>query len=305
MNGPLVLLLGIAVIGAVYFLLTWIDTRRSMQQLTALEVRNAQIAEDLERERKGTSKMKLQQRIASAGYDGDWISLAGMLLIGYLVLSFGLTMVGASQLVSLAVALPVAALGAYFYSMTRRRKRYALFEHQLLQAVRIVAAQLESGDTPQMAFQKAAMLVEDPLHTELDKALASRVGTDSLASVIAPLADRYPSQAMNFLITALEIDDKLGTRLAPALRQAQYALEHKMELSAEATAEISQSKAEFFGLTIIIGAIAVVMLYSSKDMAGGAYTSPMGIIVLTLTGANYIFGIFRTLKIFRKAAQGS
>lgn len=298
------LVLGLGVAGMVYFGLSWLDARRAYRNLTALDMRTAQIAEDLERERRGTKRQRFQSSFHRLGYDGDWVTLSATILVAYLTIGFVLTLVGAPTILALVVSVPAGAAGAFVIVIYQRRKRLGAFEQQLLQAVRIVAAQLEAGDTPQMAFQKAALMVEDPLRSELEAALASRVGAESLSSVITPLKDTYPSQAMTFLVAALEIDDQVGARLAPALRQAQSALERKFELAAEAVAEISQSKAEFLGLTVVIGLIAVTMLISSRDVAGGAYSSPIGIALLSAAGLNYVFGIARTLRIFKRASDG-
>ena len=299
------LTLGIAVAGTVYFALSWIAVRREMSGLTALELRNAQIAEDLSRERQGSAWQRVLSQAKAAGTDGEWVQFAGTMLIGYLLAALAISMAGIPQLAALGIALPLSAVaGAALFTLRRRRDK-AKFEAQLLQFVRLVAGQLENGDTPQMAFHKAALQVDDPLRGLMERALASRVATESLASVIAPIAEQYPGQALTFLVTALEIDDRLSTRLGPALRQAQHSLERKKELSSEALAEISQARAEFLGITIVIAAICVAMVYVSRDVASGAYSSPLAIIVLTVTGGNYALGIVRAMRIFRKAADGS
>ena len=190
------------------------------------------------------------------------------------------------------------------FSTTSRRSSCGIAHHSALLRIGIIAAQIEAGDSINRALDKTVLMVEDPLRREFAAALAQMVGTTTLTTALRSVAVTYPSRAMDLFLAALEIDETMGAKLAPTLRQAQTTLERQFDLAAEATAEISQAKAEFFGITIVMALVAFGMFTSSEGIAREAYASPLGIAVLTGVVANYVFGIVRTARIFGRAKRG-
>ena len=299
-----VILIALAAIGMSYFLMNWIATSLSLRKLSYIELRNAQIEEDLKKERKTRGKSFLRYKLAEYGYEGDIVPLAIVMAVVYIAIAAILTMFGLNDLTGALVALPVSLLTSLGVLSSMRRKRLAKFDRQLLKVLASVASHLEAGDIPQMAFQKAARLVDNPLRSELEATLASMVGSESLSTAIKRMGENYPSKAMTLLIAALSIDDKVGARLAPALRQAQATLERQFELGAEASAEISQAKGEFYAISGIMAALGVVFLVLGGEAARTAYFSPLGLLLIGVALVNYFIGVWRGNKIFNKAKGG-
>jgi Flp pilus assembly protein TadB len=149
------------------------------------------------------------------------------------------------------------------------------------------------------------MLIEDPLKRELQAALSKLVGSETLSSALKEISFKYPSKAIDMFLAALEIDELMGAKLAPILRQAQAVLESQFDLSAEAMAEITQAKGEFYGISAVMILVAFGMFFSSTGLSKEAYLSPLGLFILSIVFANYFAGIFRTVLIFNKAKKGS
>lgn len=295
----IVLIAALATAGTIYYGVEWWSARTMHRRMTTIERANAQIEEDRARERKLSVKARLSKALRDRGYEGDWTPVLLAVAVLYMLSAVALKLVGVGTWVGGALALPAAILIATAGLATARRKQQAKFQVQLMQALGLIATQVEAGDGAKRAIEKTVGLVEEPLRGELTHALDSLVGTTSLVSALKELGDRYPSRAMRLFVAALEIDDKMGARLAPALRQAQIALEKDFELTAEATAEVASARGEFFGITAIIGFIVITLVGSAEGISKEVYQSPIGIIVLALAGVNYLFGIWRTLRIFR------
>lgn len=298
------ILIALAAFGMSFFLMNWIATSFSLRKLSYIELRNAQIEEDLKKERKSKGKSFIRYKLAEYGYEGDIIPLAIVVAVVYVAIAAVLSLLGLGDLTGALIALPVSVATSLGVLSSMRRKRIAKFDRQLLKVLASVASHLEAGDIPQMAFQKAARLVDNPLRSELEATLASMVGSESLSTAIRRLEEDYPSKAMTLLVAALSIDDRVGARLAPALRQAQATLERQFELGAEASAEISQAKGEFYAISGIMGALGLVFLVLGGDAAREAYFSPAGIFFIGLAFANYLIGVWRANKIFNKAKGG-
>lgn len=300
----LIALIALATLGATYFLLSWLYEVLRLRKMTYIEVRNAQIAQELQRERQSSQREQFRRWLYQAGFGGDPAPLAMGVAFGYLLLASVLSLLGFSAGVATVIALPLSAAGALFFISRKRRKMYENSTQQILQLLRSVVTYLESGSTPQQAFNKAAVLLENPLRDDLLSALASRVAAEPLAQTLQPVANKYPSQAMTLLIAAMEINDQVGAKLAPTLRQAANVVEQQLELAAEATAEVSQAKGEFIGVTVIIGAVGVMMILTSGEAARGAYTSLIGIVALAFGIANFALGVWRTMRALKLAGSG-
>lgn len=299
------LLLGLTAGGAFYYLLAWLTASRDLRSMSYVDVRNAQIEEDISLERRLSRREQIERRLMALGYEGDWTPLLAGVTFLYLVIGVVLSFFGFGTIVGVVIALPISIIGAVTALASARRKRMGRFERQLVQVLSSVAGHLESGDVPQMAFQKAARLVENPLRSELEAALASKIGSESLSGAMGELGRRYPSKAMRLLVAALAIDDRVGARLSPALRQAETILERQFELAAEGQAEVSQARSEFYSIAIVMAVIAVLLIAGSGGEARSAYTSASGIFAMSLGIINYAFGAYRAQRIFRKAARGA
>jgi Flp pilus assembly protein TadB len=297
------ILLGLAVFATVYFFFSWITEKRRIARLSYIERTNLQIREGRAGERRGSRNL-LTARLARIGYQGDLAPLFVGVAFVYLLIAAVSIVVGVSSLVALLISLPGsigATIGMLGY-LERRRQSAATA--QMLQVLRNVITYLEAGNPPQQAFYKAAALVGNPLRDDILSALSAQVGAVGMGVALAPLRDRYDSPATRLLVSALEINDIVGTKLVPTLKQAEDIIRRQLELSAEASAEISQAKAEFIGISAIIALIAFVLLVGAGEAARAAYTSPAGVTFIILGIGNYGLGVWRTLRVFRKAKRG-
>lgn len=295
------LLITLAVAGALYFGAETVRAATMHRRMTNIEKANAQIEEDKARAKKTRLAGRVSNALKTRGYDGDWTPTLIIITVLYLVSVVALKLVGLGSWIGGLLAFPAAIMVAVAGLGTSKRRKRNLFKVQLMQALGLIATQVEAGDGAKKAIEKTIGLVEDPLRGEMMRALDSLVGTTSLVEAFKEMETRYPSRAMKLFVAALEIDDTMGARLAPPLRQAQAALEKDFELSAETKAEISQAKGEFYGITAIIGFIVISLVGNAQGISRDVYFSPIGYILLGLAGANYAFGIWRTIRIFRKA----
>jgi len=295
--------LGLALFAAVYFFFAWIAERKRLRSLNYIDARNLQISEEMARERQ-RGRGPLQDIFRRIGYRGDPAPFLVGVAFLYLLLAASSLVMGLTGPVALAVAFPGALIVTVSVLGHLERRRQALATAQMMQVLRNVITYLEAGNTPQQAFYKTAALIGNPLRDDIMSALASQVGTVGLGTALAPLRERYDSPATRLLVSALEINDIVGAKLVPTLRQAEEILRAQIELGAEASAEVSQAKAEFIGISAVIGVIAFSFLVGTGEEARAVYTSPTGVMLLSLGAANYAFGIWRTMRTFRRAKRG-
>jgi len=302
-GGVTSLLLFLSATGTMYFLFNWLYERKKLKNLSYIDARRARIDEEVQKERKGNLRRQINLFLTKNGYDGD----PGPFLVTLaFVFSLSAAILGIifAEYVAILLAIPVslgASISVLQYISFRRLEKGS---QQIGAVIRAAINHLKEGATPQQAFTKAAEQVGSPIRDDILRAVASQVGAVGLGEAMSSLARKYPSQATSLLVSALEVNDKVGAELVPALEQADIIIRRKKELAAEATAEIASARSEFLGITIIVSLITGLMVVTAGDAAQIAYTSAIGITLLTVAILNYAFGVWRTLRFLSKTKRG-
>lgn len=232
------------------------------------------------------------------------ISGSGHLVMAAFVLIYGFTalallVVTGNQLTSLLVGAPASAAVVWVVITQVGSRRKKAFDRQLLTALNMLAGLVESGLGPQRALEQIAASLPNPMHTELGRALDTARTSRDLTGALRDLYHRYPSRAFELFITALEIDQDMGGRIEPALRQAATMMQRDFDLVNEAKSEISQAQMEFYCVLGIMAFISWFMISGNDDRS--IYTSPFAIILITIGVINIGVGLLRGANIFRRA----
>ena len=286
-----------------YFTISYLSSRRSWRTATKIQRWNAQIEETQSREAKAKPSERVLAWAADKGWEGDLLPLVMVASFVYAAFTLVLFAFGITTILAALAAVPLSLFTGWVsvrVSVERRRQK---FRRQLLQALNLMASQIESGSGPQRALEQIVSQLEDPIGLEFSNALAQTVATKDLIGALTELEVHYPSRAFAMFIAALEMDRQQGGSLAPALRQAAKMLSLEFELTEEAQAEVSQTRAEFFIVSSIIGGICVVLFASARSNPASlaAYTSPTDMAIIGAFIANFAWGCYRVLRLLNKA----
>lgn len=140
--------------------------------------------------------------------------MAGLAVIAYLGLSIGTE----TEPPLRAAASVIIGIGAvYFWVNNKAKKRMAMIEEQLPDAVELMVRSLRVGHPFSSAIQIVAKEVEDPLATEFGIiADESAYGRD-VGEALKDMAERLDMQDMRFLAVAVTIQQQSGGNLAEVL----------------------------------------------------------------------------------------
>lgn len=297
MEGLLVLL---ATGGAAFFLVRGVQMRIGYRSMSQLEATRVEVEAARARSERQSLAARLMGKVHALGYDGDLFPFAAGMAFCYLAVAAALAMTGIGYTIAYLAALPVSGAGVALlvrYASSRRRKR---FNAQLVEMLELVAGQIEGGTGSQRALALVVPNMAEPLRSEMSAVLDTEMVTRDLIGAMRSLEERYPSRAFSLFISALEIDRADGHAIGPALRQAAQLLNDDFQLRAEAVAEVAQQRGEFLVILAVLGGLAAYMMLSGDQTRVEAYTSPIGLGALGLSGANVAFGVYRMLTMLRK-----
>lgn len=299
------LLLAVSSAALTFVVVTYAQARLRLRNLTRVERVRLAMEEQLAERDRPSPTARVRGLLAKAGWEDGMTPPLLVFGFAYVSVAVVLMMLGVPELVGLAVGLPATAGLVAAYTVRRASRRQVEFQRQLLQALRMLVTQVESGSGPQRALEQVVGAVDDPLSSELAKALAETVATKDLVRAMKGVEERFPSRAMSLFVAALEVDRIQGGALTPALRQASELLQRQFELAEEAAAELSQARAEFWALVGVIAFIAVSQIAGADPTTRSSYLSPVGLALIGAGTANALVGVWRALAVFRRVKGGA
>lgn len=301
MNPTTRIALALLVAGAVFMALRAVTTALIRRRMSRTERAQSALQESARRRSKGKLTDRIVWWAGSRGYTGS----AGPLVLGftvmYIVVSSALVLFGVAGVPGLVIALPITAVVVNGVAGKAAANRKAAFDRQLLEALTMLADQIESGGI-QSGLDHVARNIGNPLRTELVRTLDTAKASRDLVTPMRALSRKYPSKAFELFVAALEIDQDLGGRIEPALRQAAQTMRREFELVAEARAEVSQARMEFWGILAITGFILVVLFTAGGESSRDSLLSPIGVTVLTVCAINTAAGVWRGLGYLNRAS---
>jgi tight adherence protein B len=299
MNTTLAAIAAIAGAATVYFAVEWVAATVRRRNMTYLE-RTALDVEDDARDSR-SAFTPLWRILDEFGWYGDpALPVLGVAAV-YLAVAAALKTVGVGGLVGTLVALPVSVGVVRQLLGTLRRRRQRQFNRQLVQALELLAGQMEAGNGVQRSLEMMTPSLPDPLRSEFETALEATVASKDLVDALRDVGGRYPSKALALFITALDIERMTSGQLGRPVREAADLMRREFELSGELSAETAQQKLAAIVMVLGITGICAALI---AGLDTEAFTSPLGFTLLAVGGANFVFGIHRVAKMLRSIEGG-
>jgi len=215
---------------------------------------------------------------------GEYLLVA---VVGAIVLGIAMSIMSGSPVIGVIVA-GLTALVAWKLPARKSAKRAKVLQSQLPDALSLMGASVEGGQTFQRAIDMYRHDARPPLSTELDRVMAEvRLGS-SLVVALENMADRCGVDDLKWAVEAVRIQQSTGGRLGPILHTLSTFMRTRQEVRREVqtlSAEGRVSGYVLFGLPIFL-AFAITV----EDPG---YLDPMfhGTALMVLIGAGVLMAI--------------
>ncbi|MAM62518.1 type II secretion system F family protein [Maritimibacter sp. UBA3975] len=214
--------------------------------------------------------------------------MAGVCVVAYLGLTMGTT-AGTGVRVLLSIVMGVG--GVYVWINGKAKKRMALFEEQLPDAVELMVRSLRVGHPFTSAIQIVAKEVPDPLGSEIgviaDESAYGRDIGDSLKA----MAERMDMQDLRFLAVAVTIQQTSGGNLAEILDGLAKVIRSRFKLFRRVKAITAEAKwSGTFLSGFPIGAVVMINVIQPNyydDVKETGFFIPAALVCVGFLIANY------------------
>ena len=254
----------------------------------------------------------LTARVAAFG-DGfeNGLELAGMqvkpqrygmiaIVSGALVWTASILLLRPNPLVGLLLFAIVATLtsyGATWYVNRRRRRRIALFQDQLEQALRALAGGVRVGLGIRQAFVMTAEESHDPIRAEFTRV----VGVNNLGVSILDAFDQMAARMTNpetaMLARVLRVQAQTGGNLAGVLVNLADTIRDRRRLLRRVSAVTAQGRATGWLLGLLPIALGLFLIVAEPSLRQSMLFTPLGQFFLGIALGLDALSIFTIMKI--------
>jgi tight adherence protein B len=182
------------------------------------------------------------------------------LSVGLLTLEFGATRIKIGALVALAILI-VWVLGVREVATTKVNR----FEAKLLDALDLMQAALQGGETPQSAIITTGNASNGMIKhefTELGRSLALGMPIDRAS---ARMLDLYDSEGVRMFVQALRVKWQVGGDLADLMKSANRIIRARVMLRIKLASQLSGAK--YASILVAIAPYAVVPFFLANNPA--------------------------------------
>jgi tight adherence protein B len=165
--------------------------------------------------------------------------MAGLSVFAFLGLTIG---TGAEMGVRIIVALAMGVGGVYFWVNSKAKKRMALLEEQLPDAVELMVRSLRVGHPFSSAIGIVAKEIPDPLGSEFGVIADEAAYGRDVAESLKAFAERMDSQDLRFLAVAVSIQQTSGGNLAEILEGLAKVIRARFKLFRRVRAITAEAK---------------------------------------------------------------
>ncbi|MGI3187020.1 type II secretion system F family protein [Nioella aestuarii] len=202
-------------------------------------------------------------------------------------------MTGASAPIRALVSVVMGIGGVFMWVNSKAKKRMAMIEEQLPDAVDLMVRSLRVGHPFVSAINTVAKEVADPLGSELGIIADEAAYGRDVSEAIGAMAERLDMQDLRFLAVAVGIQQKSGGNLAEILNGLSKVIRARFKLFRRVKAITAEAKwsgmfLSAFPLLALIGINVMQPDYYSDVMETPAFI-PACAVVAVMLAANFFF----------------
>ncbi len=234
---------------------------------------------------------RLARKLEHAGWaigSGEFLTIVfvGVILLGVLGFLFG-SAVGALLGVTLGAFAPFAVLS------NAAGRRLAAIQGQLADTLMVIASSLRAGHSFLQSLDSAAKEIDQPAAGEFGRVLREiRLGRDTDEALEA-LVERVGSQDLEWAVTAIEVQRKIGGNLAEVLETVANTIRERETLRRQMRVLSAESRISVVVLVVLPVLIAIYLMIVNPEYLRTLTTTTPGKIIsiaaLALMGIGYLW----------------
>jgi tight adherence protein B len=183
------------------------------------------------------------------------------------------------------------------YVNMRKRKRLNDFNDQLADTINLLANSLRSGFSIVQSMETVARELPDPIATEFHRVTQEISLGLTYEEALNNMLRRVPSDDLDLMITAVNIQTRVGGNLAEILDIIGHTIRERIRIQGEIRVLTVQQMISGYILTFLPVALGLVLYLINRTYIGRMFTDPCGWIMIGVSVTMIAIGFFIIRKI--------
>lgn len=169
---------------------------------------------------------------------GEYIALYVIAMIGGGAIAF---LIGGRLLVSALIGAGIGALLPRMYVKSQQSKRLTRFNDQLPDMLNLMVNGLRAGFSTLQSMEAVSRELPAPIKDEFRRVVQEMQLGIPMEKALANLLRRIPSQDLDFLVTAINVQREVGGNLAEIMDVISYTIRERVRIKGDIRALTSQA----------------------------------------------------------------
>ena len=165
--------------------------------------------------------------------------VAAMVIAAFL-LGFFAWAIGGQEIISALIGIILGSMAPRFYMRRQQNKRLVTFGNQLPDMLNLVVNGLRAGYSTMQALEAVSKELPPPLSVEFARVVKEMQLGISMEDALSNLHRRIPSDDLDLIITAINVQREVGGNLAEILDTISYTIRERIKIKGEIKVLVSQ-----------------------------------------------------------------
>ena len=214
------------------------------------------------------------------------------IFLGALIFGF----LGSWHPVSFLIGAVIGAFAPRFYVKRQQRQRLTRFNDQLGDMLNLMVNGLRAGYSTMQAMEAISKELPTPISDEFRRVVQEMQLGVPMETALDNLLRRIPSDDLDFVVTAINVQREVGGNLSEILDSISFTIRERVRIKGEIRVMTSQVRASGTLLSIIPGALALILWFMNPDYLMSFFDGPsplcgwaaIGLIVIMIATGYFI-----------------
>jgi tight adherence protein B len=211
------------------------------------------------------------------------------ILVGGLITWF----IGNKSMISAAIGAIAGAVGPGMYVKSQQKKRLQKFNDQLSDMLNLMVNGLRAGYSTMQAMEAISKELPAPISDEFRRVIQEMQIGIAMEAALDNLLRRIPSEDLDFVITAINVQREVGGNLSEILDNISFTIRERVRIKGEVRVLTSQVRTSGSVLSLIPFFLVLILWFLNPEYlmsvtkGGPIITSAIVCVVLGLIGTSY------------------
>jgi tight adherence protein B len=194
------------------------------------------------------------------------------------------------DLIVTAAACLAGFFGPRFYVRILRRQRLKAFNNQLSDTINLMVNGIRAGYSVMQAMEAVSREMGPPIADEFARVVQEVQFGIGLEEAMDHMLRRVPSDDLDMMITAINVQREVGGNLAEVLDSISFTIRERVRIKGEIRALTAQSRASGYLIAMVPAVLTAVVYLISPDFIGRLFEDACGLVMVGTAVLGIVLG---------------